>query len=249
MIFHFIRRVLVFVIVIFLLPAALTVGWWRLQERPPSWRAADWSSSGLLPEASSSEEAAVYVLAARTGGLKGAFAVHSWIVTKRAGAEAYTRYDKVGWGTPVRVNSYAADGRWYSNAPDIVCQAHGAQAEALIPAMEEAISDYPYAHRGDYRAWPGPNSNSFVAHVARAVPALGSCLLPNATGRDYAPGLIAVDYSPHGYDLHVTFGGFAGFSVGLASGFELHFMGLVAGVDIRHPALKIPAFGRVGLPN
>jgi hypothetical protein len=244
-----IRRLVAFIFIVFLLPAALTVAWWRVQERPPSWRAADWSSSALLPRASADDAAAVYVLAARTGGLKGAFAVHSWIVTKDAGADAYMRYDKVGWGSPVRTNAYAADGRWYSNPPEIVCEAHGPDAEALIPAMEAAVASYPFSDRGDYRAWPGPNSNSFVAHVVRAVPALGSCLLPNATGRDYAPGLVAVDVSPESWDVHVTFGGVAGFSAGLASGIELHFMGLVAGIDIRNPALKIPAFGRVGLPH
>lgn len=249
MIFRLVRRSLGFLVVVFLLPTALTVGWWRMQERPPSWRAANWSSSGILPAASADDEAAVYILAARTGGLKGAFAVHSWIVTKKPGADGYTRYDKVGWGSPVRVNSYDADGRWYSNMPEIVCEAHGADAEALIPTMEEAVSTYPYAHRGDYRAWPGPNSNTFVAHVVRAVPALGSCLLPNATGRDYAPGPIALDFSPESWDVHLTFGGLFGFSAGVASGLEVHFMGVVAGIDIRNPALKIPAFGRVGLPN
>jgi hypothetical protein len=30
------------------------------------------------------------------------------------------------------------------------------------------------------------------------------------------------------------------------SGLELHVLGLVAGVDFRRPALKIPAWGRVG---
>ncbi len=81
----------------------------------------------------------------------------------------------------------------------------------------------------------------------REVPALGSCLLPNATGRDYAPGLIGIDWSAEGKDLHLTFGGLFGVAVGLVSGFEIHFMGLVAGIDIRHPALKIPAYGRVDL--
>lgn len=247
MIFRFIRRFLVFIVVVFVLPTAVTVAWWEARDRPPSWRAADWSSSGLLPAAGAESQAAVYILAARTGGLKGAFAVHSWIVTKQAGATAYMRYDKVGWGTPVRTNAYDADGRWYSNPPQIVCEEKGARAETLIPAMEEAIASYPYANRGDYLAWPGPNSNSFVAHVVREVPALGSCLLPNATGRDYAPGLLAFDWSPESWDIHVTAGGLLGFSLGLASGIEVHFMGLVAGFDILNPALKIPAYGRVNL--
>ena len=52
------------------------------------------------------------MLAARTGGLKGAVSVHSWILLKPAGAGEYERWDKVGWGMPVRRNSRAADGRY-----------------------------------------------------------------------------------------------------------------------------------------
>ncbi len=30
---------------------------------------------------------------------------------------------------------------------------------------------------------------------------------------------------------------------------EVNFLGLVAGLDIREPALKLPGFGRIGLPS
>ncbi|MCV0396127.1 MAG: DUF3750 domain-containing protein [Rhizobiaceae bacterium] len=236
-----------FIAVVFLLPALATMGWWSVKERPVSWSRADWSSSGLLPAPSTDAPAAVYVLAARTGGLKGAFSVHSWVVLKDEGAADYERYDKVGWGEPVRRNHRPADGRWYSNEPRIVCEAHGAEAAAMLPAMRAAIASYPWSRAGDYHIWPGPNSNSFVAHVTRSVPQLGACLPPNAAGRDFAPGLFAAGLSADGMNLHVTFGGLAGFAIGKAVGLELHFLGLVAGVDILHPALKIPAFGRVAL--
>lgn len=240
-----IRNAILFVLLVFLLPAMATVGWWVLQDRPTSWRQADWSASGLLPGAGETADAALYIMAARTGGLKGAFSVHSWVVVKRPGSAAYERYDKVGWGSPIRRNGYAADARWYSNLPEIVCAARGEAAEALIPAVDRAIADYPFARAGDYRIWPGPNSNSFVAHVARAVPQLGSCLPPNATGRDFAPGIAALEWD--GRNLRATLGGYAGFAAGLTDGLELHFMGLVAGIDLRHPALKVPAYGRVPL--
>jgi hypothetical protein len=32
-------------------------------------------------------------------------------------------------------------------------------------------------------------------------------------------------------------------------GLEVNFLGLVAGLDIRDPALKLPAFGRIVLPS
>lgn len=241
-----IRIALAFLLIVFILPALANIGWWYVKERPSSWRQADWSSSGLLPEADVDDGAAVYVLAARTGGLKGALAVHSWIVTKKAGASSYDRYDKVGWGAPIRRNSYPADGRWYSNDPFTVRVVKGKEAERLIPEVEAAIANYPYSHNGDYRIWPGPNSNSFVAHVVRTVPELGD-MPPNATGRDFWPGVVSAGWSPVTGDLHATIYGLAGFTAGLTSGLELHFMGLVAGVDIMRPALKIPAWGRIDL--
>ena len=240
------KRLVMFVLIIFILPALATLGWWSLVDRPSSYRSADWSSAGILPPAHTTPEAAVYLFAARTGGLKGAFSVHSWIVLKRAGAANYERYDKVGWGSPVRHNAYVADSRWYSNTPEIIHAVRGAAAEALIPQFEAAIAAYPFSKRGGYRIWPGPNSNSFVAHLLRAVPAFGGRMPPNATGRDYAPGVASLDWSPEGLDLHFTLGGFVGFAAGWSSGLEIHLAGLVAGIDLARPALKIPALGRVG---
>jgi hypothetical protein len=242
-----ISRLLLAIAVVFLLPSLVALGWWSLQDRPGSWRQANWGGSGVLPAAKADPDAAVYVMAARTGGLKGAFAVHSWIVTKAAGAEAYARYDKVGWGMPIRRDGYPADARWYSNVPWVVRGVHGAEAERLIPQVEAAIAAYPFSRSGDYHIWPGPNSNSFVAHVVAAVPELGARMPANATGRDYEPGFASLDWSSKTWDLHATFGGYLGLSAGWTSGLEVHFLGLVAGIDITEPALKVPAFGTVPL--
>jgi hypothetical protein len=242
-----VRRMLLVFILVFVAPTLLAAAWWQLVDHPRSWRDADWSSSGLLPKAGQEPDAAIYVLAARTGGMKGAVSVHSWIVTKAAGATSYHRYDKVGWGSPVRLNAYPADARWYSNAPVIVRKVSGKEAERLIPRIETAIAAYPYSHPGDYRIWPGPNSNSFVAHVLSAVPELGARMPPNAIGRDYAPGFVSILWSPATRDLHATLGGYLGFSAGVTKGLELHFLGLVAGIDITEPGLKIPAFGTLPL--
>ena len=179
--------------------------------------------------------------------MKGAVASHAWIVTKEANALAYNRYDKVGWGKPVRRNAYAPDAFWYSNTPHVVVSVSGEQAARLIPKIEKAIAAYPYATPGAYRIWPGPNSNTFVAHVLRSVPELGVVLPPDAVGRDYLPDgkLFALD--PDGKDVHATLYGLLGVSAGLRSGLELHIMGLVAGVDFQRPAIKIPAIGRIGI--
>ena len=244
---RFFKRLSILFAIFFLLPSLASAAWWMSVDRPGSWRQADWTSSGVLPPAESLDEPVIHVMAARTGGLKGALSVHSWIVTFDPAEGRYNRYDKVGWGQPVRRNAYAADARWYSNAPFFVKTVRGADAARLIPRIEAAIAAYPYNHRGGYTIWPGPNSNSFVAHVLRAVPELDAVLPPHAVGRDWRPGLFAFDPAPDGADMHFSLGGLMGFSAGLRSGLEVHMFGLVAGIDIRRPALKIPGVGRVGM--
>lgn len=242
-----IKQIFIFLLLIFVFPALASAAWWQFQDRPRSWRTADWSASGVLSEERRRKEAAVFVMAARTGGLKGAFSVHSWLVIKKRGTGSFDRYDKVGWGPPVRKNAYPADGRWYSNIPQIIHAVRGDAAEKLIPHIESAIRAYPHSANGDYRIWPGPNSNSFIAFVLRSVPELGASLPPNAVGRDFVPGFASLEWSPERRDLHASLGGLVGFAAGASSGFELHFLGLVAGLDILKPAVKIPGFGRVDL--
>ena len=76
---------------------------------------------------------------------------------------------------------------WYSNPPEVLAEVHGAEAARLIPTIEAAVRSYPFSGRGDYTIWPGPNSNSFVAHVLRQVPELHLALPPEAVGRDFRP--------------------------------------------------------------
>jgi len=239
------RKTLLWIFVLFIVPALGSMIWWANIDRPDSWRAADWSSAKILPAPLSNKQAVIHVMSARTGGMKGALSQHSWIVTKAKNAQRYNRYDKVGWGSPVRKNAYAPDARWYSNPPQLIRTIRGKRAENLIIQVEKAIATYPHARRGGYKLWPGPNSNSFVAHVLRQVPELGIVLPPNAVGRDYIAGGKFLHIAPDGKDLKLSLFGLAGLSAGYRSGFELNFLGLVAGFDIINPALKIPGFGRV----
>ncbi|MEL6968317.1 MAG: DUF3750 domain-containing protein [Pseudomonadota bacterium] len=239
---RFLRRVMLFLILVFIAPALLHLGFWMLKDRPRSWSEANWSSAGILP-APRPQDVAVYVMAARTGGLKGAFSTHSWLVIKKSGATFYDRYDVVGWGRPLRKNSYDADARWYSNEPIIHHVVRGEAAAALIPKIEAAIANYTWRNRGDYTLWPGPNSNSFVATIARQVPELKTTTPSTAVGRDFPSDgrWFAMDNG----ELTLTLGGYAGLSVGQRSGFELQFLGLVAGIDPARRTLKIPAFGDI----
>lgn len=241
------KKLVLFLLVCFIAPSLASLGVRAASSQPGSWRAADWSSAGILPSASAERDAAIYVMAARTGGIKGALAVHSWVVIKPEDAGVYTRYDKVGWGNPVRRNAYDADGRWYSNDPEILVELHGADAARLVPKIEAAVAAYPHSGRGDYTLWPGPNSNSFVAHVLRSVPELNAVLPPEAVGRDYRPLGEFVTLSPDWRNLELSLGGYAGLAVGQLHGIEIRLGGLVFGVDIARPALKLPGFGRIGV--
>ena len=184
-------------------------------------------------------------MAARTGRWKGAFSVHSWIVTKRKDEALYNRYDKVGWGSPIRLNAYPADANWYSNPPIIIRTYEGEKAEKLIPKIEAAVAQYPHSERGNYEIWPGPNSNSFIAHVLNEVPEMGLVLPANAIGRDFLAGGRIVNLDPNLENFQLTLDGYVGIAFGRRSGFELQFLGLVAGFDFSQPGLKLPGFGTV----
>ncbi|MEO0545000.1 MAG: DUF3750 domain-containing protein [Pseudomonadota bacterium] len=242
------RSFIIIIVFTFLLPMGAAGAWWSTVDRPDSWRQANWSATGLLPTAAQEPEAVVHIMAARTGGLKGAFSVHSWIVLKDHGAVNYERYDKVGWGQPVRRNAYAADANWYSNPPFIIKTVRGLEAALLIPMIRRAIAEYPHAGRGGYRIWPGPNSNSFVAHVLREVPEIGAVLPPNAVGKDWLAGGKVFQVTPDQQNVHLSVYGLAGLSAGLLTGFEINIFGQTLGFDFVRPALKLPAIGRVGTP-
>ncbi|WP_043539759.1 DUF3750 domain-containing protein, partial [Salinarimonas rosea] len=245
---------LALVLLLFVLPLGTHAAWWMSRDAMPTrWSTADWSSAGLLPaDARAAPQALVRVYAARTGRWRGVFAHHTWIVIKQAGAPAYTRFDKVGWGSPIRVDGWAADGRWYSNPPQVVLALDGDAAQAAIPALRAAIEAYPFDGRGDYRAWPGPNSNTFVAHVleeaARSHPELAVALPPTALGKDWTPQSVRAGLSASGTGLRLGAAGWASVTIGWVEGLEINLMGFVAGLDLRRPALKLPGWGRIGMP-
>lgn len=242
-----VKIVVLILLAVFLLPIAIRAAWTAFEGRPDSWSAADWSSTGTLPRASAYPDARVLVMSARTGRWKGVFAVHSWIVLKRENARSWTRYDVVGWGNPVRTNGWAPDGRWFGDTPQVLADMSGPEAAALIPKIEAAVKAYQWRNAGDYRIWPGPNSNTFVQTVLRAVPELGITLLPNAVGKDFRPKpFVGLTDSRTGVEASLW--GVLGIKFGWVEGAEFNFLGLVAGLDLRNPALKLPGFGRLGVP-
>ena len=232
---------------VFVAPLAAHAAWWFATDRALAWSQADWSSARLLPAARTKPEALVHVYAARTGRWKGAFAHHSWIVVKEKGAAAYTRYDKVAWGQPVKVNNWAPDANWYGHTPTLIGAVEGPDAEPLIPRIRAAVAAYPYRRSGDYTVWPGPNSNSFVAYVLAAVPEASIALPPTAVGKDWRVDQRVLAWTPSGTGVQLSLGGLLGLTVGWVEGIEVNVLSLVAGIDIRRPAIKLPGVGRIGM--
>ena len=242
------KLIMLTILAVFLVPLIARAALYAAGDAPRSWRDADWSSTGLLPPPGEYKPARVIVFTGKAGAWKGIFAVHSWIVFKPAGAQEWTRYDVVGWGNPVRANNWPVDGRWFGNAPVAIADISGADAEKLIPRIEAAVRDYSFSHAGDYRIWPGPNSNSFTAAILRAVPELGVALPPNAVGRDFRDRLYA-GRTDSGTGVELNLAGFAAVKLGWVEGIEVDLLGLVAGLDLRHPGVKLPGFGRIGVES
>ena len=235
-------------ILLFLLIAPITISTLKYLsgDRSVDWQAADRSSAGLLPAPAQHPDALVRVFAARTVRWRGIFAVHTWIVTKEKNAPRYTRYDYTAWGEPIRVNGFAADGRWFGDVPQAIGTADGEAAERMIPKIRAAVESYEWRTYGDYRAWPGPNSNTFVTAVLASVPELRTTLPPTAIGKDFPYDGDMFGLTPSRTGVRLTIGGYLGVTAGWVEGFEINFLGAVFGFDLRRPALKLPGLGRLG---
>jgi hypothetical protein len=127
----------------------------------------------------------------------------------------------------------------------VLVDIRGKAAEALIPKIEKVIAAYPY--QSEYRLWPGPNSNSFVAYVGRSVPELELDLPPTAIGKDFLMDGKYFDTPVSGQGFQLSIKGAGGFVISPVEGFELHLLGFTVGFDFDDVALKIPGFGRVPL--
>ena len=236
-------------VLFYLVPIAISATLYHWDGSATDWYSADRSSIGILPAPTPDAPALVRIFSARTVRWRGIFATHSWIVIKPKGAPDYTRYDYTAWGNPIRMNGFAPDGRWFGKVPDIVFAADGPFAETLIPPMQAAIRDYAWHKQGDYRAWPGPNSNTFVAAVMDAVPDMRAVLPPTAIGKDYPYDGRWLRWAPSRTGVHVTLAGYGGLTIAWIEGIEVDILGGVAGLDLRRPAVKLPGLGRIGMPG
>lgn len=215
-----------------------------------SWRTAPRHSAGIAPDpVEQTNIAIVQVYAAPTYGWRGLFAIHPWIIYKRSGETAFTRYDVIGWNknAVVQRNYALPDGLWYGAQPKVLVDHRGDGVDAMISQIETAIKSYPYAQ--SYRSYPGPNSNTFLAHIGREVPALRLDLPANAIGKDYRSLSRPLGLSSSGRGGQVSLFGLLGLSVGLEEGVEMNILGLNFGLDFNSPGLRLPFVGRLGVDD
>lgn len=204
---------------------------------------------GLAPDPYAHREAIVQVYAARAVRWRGYFGVHTWIASKPAGADGYTVYEVTRWnrrrnGSMVSISERAPDARWYGNAPKLLAELRGPEAGTVIDRIDAAARSYPYAD--EYRVWPGPNSNTFTAHVLREVPGLRADLPPNAIGKDFLGSRI-IARAPSGTGGQLSIYGLLSVTLGLEEGIELNLLGLSLGIDPLDLGVRLPFAGRFGL--
>jgi hypothetical protein len=210
------------------------------------WRSASREPVGLAPDPAQVSEAMVQVYGARVVGARGLFGVHTWVAVKPTAAPAWTVYEVIGWrlcwsDSAVVVRQGDPDARWFGSAPELYAQRRGAGVDALIERIDAAARSYPWA--GEYRLWPGPNSNTFTAWISRAVPELELDLPATAIGKDFT-GTTLLGPAPSGHGLQLSLAGLLGLSVSRVDGIELNVLGLNFGLSPL--GLKLPLVGRIG---
>ena len=206
--------------------------------------------AGLAPDPATTPEPVVQVYGARTMGVKGIFGIHTWVAVKPANAMSWTVYEIIGWrlrwsDSALVIRTRQPDAPWFGSEVELYADKRGPGVEGLIARIDKAAHDYPYANT--YTLWPGPNSNTFTAWIARAVPELQVDLPATAVGKDYIGATHFVSTAPSGTGFQFTLAGLFGVAASSVDGFELNLLGLNFGVS--GSGVKLPMVGRIGMPH
>jgi len=159
------------------------------------------AGAAVAPDPAEFPDAVVQVYGADVWGVRGRFAIHTWIATKAQHAEAYTIYHVLGWrklrGMPVvSIEEGVPNAEWYGSKPTLLLDKRGEEARELIGKIDQAARQYPYPD--SYTMWPGPNSNSFTAWVGLNVPELNMVLPAKALGKNWMESRLRNSRCPAG---------------------------------------------------
>ena len=168
---------------------------------------------------------------------------HPWFAVRGAGETEWERWEIWSYGEWGRVNRSHGDP--LKGARDDV-RLHGViRGEAATKFIDCLRRESPtYEHRNTYRAWPGPNSNTYVDIMLRRCN-FHADLPPTAIGKDWR-GIFGISWTSGGTGFQVSTP-IIGFRLGFTEGFQIHLFGLTIGVDLWPPAIIVPVGdGRIG---
>ena len=178
----------------------------------------------------------------------GLIARHYWFAV-RVDGRAWARWEvwqeanqnSSSWGH-VHKNLLAWNQGVGGGAAEVVNEWNGERARAFATCLEAAAPRY--ADREQYRAWPGPNSNTFVDAMLREC-GLAWTLDGTAIGKDYR-GILGASWTSGGTGLQVETP-LVGALLGWYEGAQVHVLSLSLGIDLWPPAIVTPfGDGRFG---
>ncbi len=235
---------------LYMLPAGFSLAKYIRTNEGKTWWQLSRASSDQAPDPSVFTDAVIQVYSARAARWRGALGVHTWIAVKPSNTDHYTRIEVIGFrlrrtGHSISIAQRSPDNYWFGSKPELLRDIRGGKTvDEMIQRLYEAIDQYPYDKR--YRLWPGPNSNTFTAWLARALPELQLELPVTAIGKDYLPVYNPIASTPSGTGVQLSFGGLYGLMAGREEGIELTLLGFAAGIDFSPLAIKLPGIGRIG---
>jgi hypothetical protein len=215
-----------------------------------AWWQASRESAGLAPDANEVEDAIIQVYAARAFSWRGALGVHTWISTKPTSAKYYTVYHLVGWrlrrgDDPVVIQKDIPDRLWYGSTPEILVDMRGDGVDKIIDRIDTLARMYPY--KENYTLWPGPNSNTFTAWIARQAPELRLDLPPTAIGKDWLGWNAIIAKAPSGTGYQLSIWGLLGVLIAKEEGIEFNLAGLNFGISLKNIGIRLPGLGNISL--
>lgn len=171
------------------------------------------------------------------------FAHHTWFDLKMGDENSWKRVEVLSARSGVaqgRISPFVArhDRRFEGREVRLLRTITGERARAVAERIVELGRESSDRYGEEYTAWPGPNSNTFVADVAARVDGLEFPLHHNAVGKDY-PGWFDAGLTTSKTGVRVDTVPL-GVAVGIEEGIELHVLQLTFGLSLFPPRLELP---------